>query len=125
MLASIRREESADSLALIAASLASTALDLIEGDGADAAAQLSTIASLAESEGLPWVSRLCHGLEQIALITSHDATWRFESCSDMVRAADRMGDGWGAGLLSFAVGLAKQYVGEDATVRIFERRKQI
>jgi len=118
ILASIRREESADSLATVSASLASAALDLIDGDDADAASQLSTIATLAESEGLPWFSRLCHGLEQIALITSQEATWRFESCSQMVRAAEQMGDPWGAGLLSFAVGLAKQRVGEDGTAEL-------
>lgn len=118
MLASIRREESADSLATISASLASVALDLIDGGDIDSAAQLSTIASLAENGGLPWISRLCHGLERIALIGSHEATWRFESCSDLVRAADRMGDAWGAGLLSFAVGLAKQCAGQHAEAEL-------
>ena len=34
----------------------------------------------------------------------------------MVRAADRMGDAWGAGLLGFAAGLAKQHAGDDATI---------
>ena len=118
VLASIRREESADSLATISASLALAALDLIDGNDAESASHLSTIASLAENEGLPWVSRLCHGLEQIALIASHEAAWRFESCSEMVRAADQMGDAWGAGLLAFAVGLAKQHAGEDAAAEL-------
>ena len=115
ILASIRREESADSLTLISAGLASAALDLIDGDDVDSASQLSTIASLAEREGLPWLSRLCHGFEQIALIACHEATWRFESCSEMVRAADRIGDPWGAGLLTFAIGLAKRRVGENSS----------
>ena len=116
LLTSIQREKSTDTLATISASLALAALDLIEGsDSDDSASHLSTIALLAENEGLPWVSRLCHGFEQIALITSHEATWRFESCSEMVRAADRMGDAWGAGLLCCAAGLAKQHVGDDAT----------
>ena len=118
MLASIHREESADSLASISASLASAALDLIDGDDVEPASQFSTIASLAENEGLPWVSRLCHGLEQIALIASREATWRFESCSDMIQAADQMGDAWGAGLLAFAAGLAKQRAGEDASAEL-------
>jgi DNA-binding SARP family transcriptional activator len=118
ILASVRREESADSLATITASLASAALDLVDGSDVDPASHLSTIASLAENEGLQWVSRLCHGLEQIALIASHEATWRFESCSEMVRAADQMGDVWGAGLLTFAVGLAKQHLGEDAAAEL-------
>jgi DNA-binding SARP family transcriptional activator len=114
MLASIQREESADSLATISAGLALAALDLIDGDDGDPASAFSTIASLAETEGLPWVSRLCHGLEQIALIGSHEATWRFEGCSDMVRAADQIGDAWGAALLALAVGLAKQRAGAHA-----------
>jgi DNA-binding SARP family transcriptional activator len=114
ILESISREESADSLATISASMATAALDLIDGDAADPAWQLSTIASMAENEGLPWIARLCHGLEQIALITTQDATWRFESCMDIVRAADQMGDRWGGGLLRLAVGLAKQRAGENA-----------
>jgi DNA-binding SARP family transcriptional activator/tetratricopeptide (TPR) repeat protein len=118
VLASIQREESADSLATISASLASAALDLIEGNDIDPASHLSTIASMAENEGLPWVARLCHGLEQIALVASHEATWRFESSSEIVRAADQTGDTWGAGLLSFAVGLARQHAGEDATAEL-------
>ena len=65
---------------------------LIGSSDEDAAPDLSTIASLAEKEGLPWISRLCQGLEQITLITSQDATWRFECCSEMIRADDLMGD---------------------------------
>jgi DNA-binding SARP family transcriptional activator len=116
VLGSIGREESADSLATISASLAAVALGLLDdSEDADAASQLSTIASLAESEGLPWISRLCHGFEQIALIASHDANWRFESCSAMVRTADQLGDAWGAALLSVAVGLAKQHSGQESS----------
>lgn len=116
LLTSIQREESTDTLTTISASLALAALDIIEGSDSEGSAScLSAIALLAESEGLPWVSRLCHGLEQTVLITSHEATWRFESCSEIVRAADRIGDAWGAGLLCCAAGLAKQHVGDDAT----------
>lgn len=93
--------------------LAAAALDLVDGQPKDPAARFSTIAGEAENEGLPWVSRLCHGLEQVALIVSREAVWRFESCADLISTADRMGDGWGAALLLFAVALAKQRVGED------------
>ena len=50
MLASIHREESADSLASISASLASAALDLIDGDDVEPASQFSTIASLSRTK---------------------------------------------------------------------------
>ena len=118
VLASIQREESADSLTMITASLATAALELIGSGDGDAALDLSTIASLAEKEGLPWISRLCHGFEQITLITSQDATWRFECCSEMIRAADLMGDPWGAGLLTLAVGVAKQQIGESGSAEL-------
>jgi DNA-binding SARP family transcriptional activator len=61
---------------------------------------------------------LCQGLEQIALVTSQEAVWRFESCSEIVLAAERMGDRWGAGLLTFVIGLAKQRVGESALAEL-------
>ncbi|MDT5091976.1 MAG: hypothetical protein QOH60_1339 [Mycobacterium sp.] len=118
MLASVRRDESADALATIFATLALAVHDLIDGDDSDPASRLSTIAALAENEGLPWVSRLCQGLEQIALVTSQEAVWRFESCSEIVTAAERMGDRWGAGLLTFVIGLAKQRVGESALAEL-------
>ena len=94
-------------------SLAAAALDLVDGGPNDPAARFSTIAAEAEREGLPWVSRLCHGLEQVALIVSRDAVWRLEGCNDLISAADRMGDSWGSALLLFAVALAKLRVGED------------
>jgi DNA-binding SARP family transcriptional activator len=115
VLASVRRDESADALATIFATLALTVYDLIDGDDTDPASRLSTIATLAENEGLPWVSRLCHGLEQIALVTSQDAVWRFDSCAEIVQTAERMGDRWGASLLRFVIGLAKQRVGQSST----------
>ena len=118
VLASIQREESADSLTMITASLATAALDLIDSSDEDGAPDLSTIAALAEKEGLPWISRLCQALEQIALITSQDATRRFECCSEMIRADDLMGDPWGAGLLTFAVGVAKQHIGEPGSAEL-------
>ena len=118
ILASIRREESADALATISAGLALVVLDLIDGGDGDAAGQLGTIASLAENKGLPWISRLCHGFEQLVLIGSPEARWRFESCSDMVAGCDEMGDPWGAGILTFAIGLAKQRSGQEAAAEL-------
>lgn len=112
ILQSIPDESRQDPSLTIWAGLAIAALDLVDGGPDDPAARFSTIAAEAENEGLPWVSRLCHGLEQVALIVSREAVWRFESCSDMVAAADRRGDIWGASLLLFALGLARRCVGE-------------
>lgn len=118
ILAAICHEETADALATISAGLVTAVLGLLDGDDADAAADLSTIATLAENEDLPWVSRLCHGFEQVALIASRDADWRFESCSDLVRACDQLGDPWGAGILAFVIGLAKQRAGQQAEAEL-------
>jgi DNA-binding SARP family transcriptional activator len=104
-----------DALAAIGADLAVAALDLLDGAAPDPSSRFSTIAVAAENEGLPWISRLCHGLEQISLIVSRDALWRLESFSDVVVAAERVADPWGAGLLLFAAGLAKNRVGQDGT----------
>lgn len=112
VLSAIPSEKSCDALATIAATLAVAAMDILVGADVDPAIHLSTIASSAEHEGLPWVSRLCHGVGQLALLASNRADWRFDSCSDMVRAADAMGDAWGAALLSFAVGVAQQRAGD-------------
>jgi DNA-binding SARP family transcriptional activator len=114
LLDSIRREDS-EPLAAISASLASSVLDFLEGLEIDAGLHLSAIATAAESEGLPWLARMCHGLEQVLLTASRDAPWRFEGCAEAIRSADAAGDGWGAGLLSIAVAIAKQHVGEDAS----------
>jgi DNA-binding SARP family transcriptional activator len=119
-LAAIRRDELADSLATIGARLVSAAIELVDPNAADPASDLSIIAGLAENEGLPWISRLCHGLEQILLITSHEATWRFDCCAEMIRADDQMGDFWGAALLTLAVGVAKQHVGEPGSTELLD-----
>lgn len=114
LLDSIKREDS-EPLDAITASLASLVLDFLEGVEIDAGLHLSAIATAAESEGLPWLARLCHGLEQVLLVASRDAPRRFEGCAEAIRAAEETGDGWGAGLLAMAMAIAKQQVGEDAT----------
>lgn len=114
VLSAIPSEQSTEALATIASALALAALDILVGDADEDDRHLSDIASLAEREGLPWVSRLCHAVGQLAMLASTKATWRLESCSDMVRAADAMGDEWGAALLCFAVGVAARRAGEDS-----------
>lgn len=104
-----------DALASVGADLAVAALDLFDGAAADPSSRFSAIAVAAENEGLPWISRLCHGLEQISLIVSRDALWRLKSCSDIIAMTEQVGDRWGAGLMLFAVGLAKNRVGQDGT----------
>ncbi len=111
----VSTEGPVDALAAVGADLVVAALDLFDGAAPDLSSRFSTIAVAAENEGLPWISRLCHGLEQISLIVSRDALWRLESCSDIIAAAEQVGDRWGAGLLLFAVGLAKNQVGQDGT----------
>jgi DNA-binding SARP family transcriptional activator len=114
VLSALGREETGDALVSIGASLLLTALDFVAAATAAAVPRLGAVTAMAESEGLPWIARLCRGLEQMTLITTTGALWRVESCADMVRSADEVGDPWGAGLLGFALALAKQRAGQDA-----------
>jgi DNA-binding SARP family transcriptional activator len=105
---SIRHDHTAESMAVITARLAMAAIDLIVADPAIAAPEFSEIAALAESEGLPWIARLSHGLHQAAIVGSQDADWWLRCCADIIRASDQHGDEWGAAMVAFAVALAKQ-----------------
>lgn len=118
ILGAIGGDVPADPLARIVASLTLAALDLIDGCAADPAARFSTIAIDADNVGLPWVSRICHGLEQVALVVSTDAVWRLDSCSDFAGAAEQLGDLWGAGLLRWVIGVVRQRMGQDAAAEL-------
>ncbi|WP_396935883.1 BTAD domain-containing putative transcriptional regulator [Mycolicibacterium sp.] len=118
VLGLIGEDEPADPLARVVAGLALAAVDLIDGRATDPAARFSTIAIDADNEGLPWVSRLCHGLEQIALVVAADAVWRLDGCAHLVDAAEQMGDQWGAGLLRWVIGVVKQRMGQDGTAEL-------
>ena len=106
-LTSILRGESGDPVTMIATKLALMALDVLRGELPGPNGDLSEIGSLAEREGLPWIARLCHGLQQLGLARSDDTAWRFECCAEIIAAADRSADDWGAALLSLAVAYAK------------------
>jgi DNA-binding SARP family transcriptional activator len=116
---SIRHDETADSMVMIAARLATAAVDLIVGDLATAAPEFSEIAARAESEGLPWIARLSHGLHQAAIVGSQQADWWLQCCTDGVRASDQRGDEWGAALVTLAVALAEQQVGYSSAATEF------
>lgn len=115
VLDSIKRSDESEPLVAVSATLASSLLDYVDGAEVDAGLQLSAIATSAEAEGLPWLARMCHGLEQIVLTASRDAPRPFDGCVDAVRAAEAAGDVWGAAILSLVVGVARQQVGEDGT----------
>lgn len=119
-LVPIRQKESPDSLVMIVASLALAALDMICGTTPEPGCDLSDIATIAEKECLPWLSRLCHGLQQIMLTTSGEAPWRLECCADIIDGDDRMGDHWGAGLLTLGFALAKQHLGVASAAADFD-----
>lgn len=123
LLAPIGCEPTGDCLATVAAGVGAAVLDLLHGRGDAAGTALAALATLAENEGLPWVSRLCHGLEQIALAGSQDGRL-LESCSDLVRAADHAGDRWGAGLLGLAVGVAKLWGGQGGAAELSAAGRQ-
>ena len=104
----LHRDETADSTVVIAARLATAAIDLIVGDLTTAALEFSQIAARAERDGLPWIGRLSHGLHQAAIIGSQDSDWWHRCCTDIIRASDRRGDDWGAAAITFAMALAAQ-----------------
>lgn len=113
-IASVRRDESAGAAVAIAADLAWEVLGVL---GADAdgdrcrSAGPGDVAALAEVNGLPWLARLAHGLQQLVLARSGDAAWRLECCAQVIAACDARGDMWGGALLSLAVGLSKHALG--------------
>ncbi|TFV61588.1 transcriptional regulator [Mycobacterium sp. PS03-16] len=129
-IASVRGDESAGPAVSIAAELAWQVLDVLGGEVAGDAAHAfedQDVAVLAEVNGLPWLARLAHGLQQVALARPEDATWRLNCCGDLIAACDARGDVWGAALLSLAVGLRKRSFGmpsppelADAATRLTE-----
>jgi DNA-binding SARP family transcriptional activator len=117
-VASVRRDESADAALGIAAELVWRVLDVMRDGPAHRGFGLGEVASLAEVNGLPWLARLAHGLQQVALVQSSDTAWRLECCTELIRAADARGDAWGAALLSLAVGLARKTIGDRAPAEL-------
>lgn len=109
-LATIRSDELTDEMARIAAQLALATLCLVEAVD-DAEAGFGEVAALAEDNGLPWLARLAHGLQQLALVKSQGALWRLDCCAELIRAADQRGDPWGAALLTLVVGLTTRAIG--------------
>ncbi|KUI26185.1 transcriptional regulator [Mycobacterium sp. IS-1496] len=127
-IASVRRDESAGAAVAIAADLAWEVLDVLRADAGDLddSSGTSDVAALAEANGLPWLARLAHGLQQLALARSGDAAWRLECCAEVIAACDARGDVWGGALLTLAVGLSKRAFGmpsvelTDAAARFTE-----
>ncbi len=116
-VAAVRRDESAGAAVAITADLAWEVLDVLRaGDtgGPYRGAGPSDVAALAEVNGLPWLARLAHGLQQLVLARADDAVWRLECCTELIAACDARGDVWGAALLTLAVGLTKASLGQQA-----------
>lgn len=113
VIASVRRDESASATVAIAADLAWEMLDVLCVDAAGPCHSTGPgdLAALAEVNGLPWLARLAHGLQQLVLARSGDAPWRLECCAEVIAACDARGDVWGAALLTLAVGLSKKALG--------------
>lgn len=123
-LASVRRDEGADAVVAITADLVWRVLDVARDWPADNGFALSESASLAELNGLPWLARVAHGIQQVALAGASDGAWRLESCANLIVSADARGDVWGAALLSLAVGLARAGLGETAPAELTEAARR-
>lgn len=122
-LASVRRDEGADAVLGITADLAWRVLDALRDWPEGSGSPLSETATLAELNGLPWLARLAHGVQQAALARA-DGDWRLESCAHLIRSADAGGDVWGAALLSLAVGLARTGLGERTPAELTDAARR-
>ena len=80
---------------------------------------LSEVASVADANGLPWLARLAHGLQQAALARSSDAAWRLESCTELIQAADARGDAWEQPCSAW------RWVGRDKECLVTRRRPKL
>jgi DNA-binding SARP family transcriptional activator len=104
----------------LAAQLGAVVADLATGRGSDCDQRLEELTLDAAFAGYPWIERLCRGLMAASLAVSSGASWRLETCSELMTECDRDGDRWGAALLEFASAVAAGTVGDESARRLFD-----
>ncbi len=114
LLAAVQGDRDADKAHRLIGQLAGTVLNLVTEGGGDPSGRLGSIALEAELAGLPWVARLTRGLEEASLVARGSASWRMQSCLDLLADCDRTGDDWGAALLRLASAIADQIANAQA-----------
>lgn len=104
-------------LAAISSRLVVAMVDALRGATPDPAV-LNDLASSCYREGLPWLERVCRGLQELLLMREVPAEWRADICEEMLAECETVGDHWGAGLLTFGLALVDLHRGDP---RAFER----
>lgn len=88
------------------ADLAHAAADLLNGAGEQVIGRLEEIVLAADLDDQPWVARLARGVQASVLLATSQDSWRPDSCAAVVEECARVGDDWGATLLSGVLGAA-------------------
>jgi DNA-binding SARP family transcriptional activator len=110
-LGTIREDAPGDSLAAIGAELALAVIGLLWDESESTESDFSEIATKAELQGLPWISRLSNGFHRAASISPENMTWWSRSCRGNISYCEEIGDAWGAALLTAAVAISGQHCG--------------
>ncbi|WP_211270233.1 BTAD domain-containing putative transcriptional regulator [Rhodococcus phenolicus] len=104
-------------LPAIASRLVVAIVDALRGETPDPAI-LNDLASRCYREGLPWLDRVCRGVQELLLMRERPAGWRADICEEMLAECEKVGDHWGAALLTFGLALVALYRRDP---RAFER----
>jgi DNA-binding SARP family transcriptional activator len=73
--------------------------------------RLEEVSLAAEIAGVPWISRMAHGIRACVIAGTAEPTALHDVQADVVAASDRDGDEWGAALLQLGAGLSHGYAG--------------
>lgn len=106
-----RENSPGESLATIGAELALTVIGLLSDESESTESDFSEIATKAEQQGLPWISRLSNGFHRAASISPENVAWWSRSCRGNISYCEEIGDAWGAALLTAAVAISGQHCG--------------
>lgn len=107
-----------DTVPSVAARLGVLLIDSLSGETPDPAV-VHELASTCYHDGLPWLERVCRGLQELLLIRELPAEWRVEVCTEMVHECEDVGDLWGAALMGFGLALtARCHHDTDAAQRL-------
>lgn len=97
-------QSTAEPIPAMAARLAVVVIDALRGTTPDPSV-VHDLASTCYREGLPWLERVCRGMQELLLVRELPAEWRVDVCAEMVRECEELGDHWGAALMTFGLAL--------------------
>ncbi|MGW5151719.1 BTAD domain-containing putative transcriptional regulator [Rhodococcus koreensis] len=97
-------QSTAEPIPSMAARLVVVVIDALRGTAPDPSV-VHDLASTCYREGLPWLERVCRGMQELLLVRELPADWRVDVCAEMVRECEEVGDHWGAALMTFGLAL--------------------